>query len=64
MNGQQPEGGDRSLAAELRLRPDRPRVTRISRKVLIGLGTVASVSILGLEHNRTILSRAGDSGAG
>jgi type IV secretory pathway VirB10-like protein len=50
MSGQQPEGGDRSLAAELRLRPDRPRVTRISRKVLIGLGTVASVSILGLTY--------------
>jgi type IV secretion system protein VirB10 len=50
MSGQQPEGGDRSLAAELRLRPDRPRVTRISRKVLIGLGTVASVSVLGLTY--------------
>jgi type IV secretion system protein VirB10 len=50
MNGQQPEGGDRSLAAELRLRPDRPRVTRISRKVLIGLGTVTSVSVLGLTY--------------
>jgi type IV secretion system protein VirB10 len=50
MSGQQPEGGDRSLAAELRLRPDRPRVTRISRKVLIGLGTAASVSVLGLTY--------------
>jgi len=50
MSGQQPEGDDRSLAAELRLRPDRPRVTRISRKVLIGLGTVASVSVLGLTY--------------
>ena len=50
MSGQQPEGGDRSLAAELRLRPERPRVTRISRKVLIGLGTVASVSVLGLTY--------------
>jgi type IV secretory pathway VirB10-like protein len=50
MSGQQQDGGDRSLAAELRLRPDRPRVTRISRKVLIGLGTVASVSILGLTY--------------
>ncbi len=45
-----PDGGDHSLAAELRLRPERPRVTRISRKVLIGLGTVASVSILGLTY--------------
>jgi type IV secretion system protein VirB10 len=50
MTGQQPEGGDRSLAAELRLRPERPRVTRISRKVLIGFGTVASVSVLGLTY--------------
>jgi type IV secretory pathway VirB10-like protein len=50
MSGQQPDSGDRSLAAELRLRPERPRVTRISRKVLIGLGTVASVSILGLTY--------------
>jgi type IV secretion system protein VirB10 len=50
MSGQQPQGGDNSLAAELRLRPDRPRVTRISRKVLIGLGTVASVSVLGLTY--------------
>jgi type IV secretion system protein VirB10 len=50
MSGQQPEGGDRSLAAELRLRPDRPRVTRISRKVLIGIGTAASVSVLGLTY--------------
>jgi type IV secretion system protein VirB10 len=50
MSGQQSEGGDRSLAAELRLRPDRPRVTRISRKVLIGLGTVVSVSVLGLTY--------------
>jgi type IV secretion system protein VirB10 len=50
MSGQQPEDGDHSLAAELRLRPDRPRVTRISRKVLIGLGTVTSVSVLGLTY--------------
>ena len=50
MSEQQSGGGGRSLAAELRLRPDRPRVTRISRKVLIGLGTVASVSILGLTY--------------
>jgi hypothetical protein len=50
MSGQQPDGGDHSLAAELRLRPDRPRVTRVSRKVLIGLGTVASISVLGLTY--------------
>jgi type IV secretion system protein VirB10 len=50
MSGQQPDGGARSLAAELRLRPERPKVTRISRKVLIGLGTVASVSVIGLTY--------------
>ncbi len=39
-------GGD--IRAELRLRPEPPRVTRLSRKVLIGLGGVASVAVLGL----------------
>jgi len=38
-------GGD--IRAELRLRPEPPRVTRLSRKVLIGLGGVASVAVLG-----------------
>ena len=40
-----PPGGD--IRAELRLRPEPPRVTRLSRKVLIGLGGVASVAVLG-----------------
>ncbi|MEI9426224.1 TrbI/VirB10 family protein [Mesorhizobium sp. Cs1299R1N3] len=35
------------IAAELRLRPEPARVTRLSRKVLVGLGGVASVAILG-----------------
>lgn len=35
------------IRAELRLRPEHARVTRLSRKVLIGLGGVASVAILG-----------------
>ncbi len=34
-------------AAPMRLRPEAPRVTRLSRKVLIGLGVVASVGIGG-----------------
>lgn len=34
--------------AELRLRAERPRVTRLSRKVLIGLGTAAVTGIFGL----------------
>ena len=33
------------LRAELRLRPEPPRVTRLSRKVLIGLGGVAGIAV-------------------
>jgi len=33
------------LAAELRLRPERPRVTRLSRRVLIGLGAASAIAI-------------------
>ena len=40
-------GGDRDLAAELRLRPERPPVTRLSRRVLLGLMAVAAISISG-----------------
>lgn len=36
-----------NIKAELRLRPEPARVTRLSRKVLIGLGGVASLAILG-----------------
>jgi type IV secretion system protein VirB10 len=35
------------IRAELRLRPEPPRVTRLSRKVLIGLGGVSAVAVLG-----------------
>lgn len=38
---------NRDIQAELRLRPEPGRVTRLSRKVLVGLGGVASVAILG-----------------
>jgi type IV secretion system protein TrbI len=38
---------EREIARELRLRPAAPRVTRLSRKALIGLGAVASVGIGG-----------------
>jgi type IV secretory pathway VirB10-like protein len=38
---------DRDLAAELRLRPDRPPVTRLSRKVLVGLAAIAAVVVSG-----------------
>jgi type IV secretory pathway VirB10-like protein len=40
-------GNDRNLAAELRLRPERPTVTRLSRRVLLGLAAVAGLSISG-----------------
>jgi type IV secretion system protein TrbI len=40
-------GNDRELAAELRLRPERPPVTRLSRRVLMGLAAVAGISITG-----------------
>ena len=38
---------DRDLAAELRLRPERPPVTRLSRRVLIGLAAVAAIAVSG-----------------
>lgn len=38
---------EREIARELRLRPAAPRVTRLSRKALIGLGALASVGIGG-----------------
>jgi type IV secretion system protein TrbI len=40
-------GNDRELAAELRLRPERPVVTRLSRRVLMGLAAMAGFSISG-----------------
>jgi type IV secretion system protein VirB10 len=40
-------GGDGRPAVEMRLRPSRAPVTRLSRKVLLGLGTVAAVGIGG-----------------
>ncbi len=51
--GPEPSGDDGALpltgepAAPMRLRPEPPRVTRLSRKVLAGLGLVASVGIGG-----------------
>ncbi|ESY01363.1 TrbI/VirB10 family protein [Mesorhizobium sp. LNJC405B00] len=38
---------NQDIRAELRLRPEATRVTRLSRKVLIGLGGAASLTILG-----------------
>jgi len=36
---------DHDIAAELRLRPERPSVTRLSRRVLAGLGAVSAIVI-------------------
>jgi type IV secretion system protein TrbI len=36
---------DRDLVAELRLRPERPPVTRLSRRVLIGLAAVVAITV-------------------
>jgi type IV secretory pathway VirB10-like protein len=59
----EPPRQERDIAQELRLRPERPRVTRISRKVLIGLGAAGSIAVFGatiwaLQSNR----RSGPSG--
>jgi type IV secretory pathway VirB10-like protein len=39
---------EKELARELRLRPERPPVTRLSRRVLIALAGVAAAAILGM----------------
>jgi type IV secretory pathway VirB10-like protein len=45
-NETQPQSSrDRDLATELRLRPDRPSVTRLSRRVLMGLAAVVAISV-------------------
>jgi type IV secretion system protein VirB10 len=40
-----PSQGAPEVTPDLRLRPDRPRVTRLSRKVLIGLGGLSGLAI-------------------
>ncbi|WLD96295.1 TrbI/VirB10 family protein [Agrobacterium leguminum] len=44
MSGQAPSP-QTDIAAQLRLRPEPPRVTRLSRKVLVGTGGVAGIAI-------------------
>jgi type IV secretion system protein VirB10 len=46
VNGDPPKA-ERELAAHLRLHPQRPPVTRLSRKVLIGLASVAIMAVVG-----------------
>ena len=40
-------GRDRDVTAELHLRPERPPVTRLSRKVLMGLASIAAITVSG-----------------
>ena len=40
-------GQDSDLRAELSLRPERPPVMRLSRKVLMGLATIAAITVSG-----------------
>ncbi|MEV5023590.1 TrbI/VirB10 family protein [Sphingobium sp. LMA1-1-1.1] len=51
INADKEEGAERELTGEpvapMRLRPEPPRVTRLSRKVLIGLGAAGSLAISG-----------------
>lgn len=46
-NDEESKSGSRNLAADLRLRPERPPVTRLSRKELVGLAAVAAILISG-----------------
>ncbi len=39
--------GETDLKAALRLHPERPRVTRLSRKVLVGAAGLAGIAVLG-----------------
>lgn len=43
----EPAQPPRDIAAELRLRPERPRVVRVSRKVLAGIGGVSALALAG-----------------
>jgi hypothetical protein len=44
-NEEKPKSSSRNLAADLRLRPERPPVTRLSRKALMGLAAVSAFLI-------------------
>ena len=46
-NGGEPKWGRRDPAADLRLRPERPPVTRLSPKALMGLAAIAAILISG-----------------
>jgi type IV secretion system protein TrbI len=57
-------GRDRNLAAELRLRPERPPVTRLSRKVLMGLVAIAAMTVSGALIWALYQGRAKPTGSG
>ncbi|MGA8159022.1 MAG: TrbI/VirB10 family protein [Rhodoplanes sp.] len=46
-NEEESKSGSRNLADDLRLRPEGPPVTRLSRKVLMGLAAIAAILISG-----------------
>lgn len=46
MSDKRAHSADRDIAEELRLRPERPKVMRLSRRVLIGLGAISSAALL------------------
>jgi len=51
-----------SVAPDLRLRGERPRVTRLSRRVLIGLGAVSALAVAGALGYALQTRNAGQSG--
>ena len=59
----QPVRGD-NLTAELRLRPERPPVTRLSRKVLMGLVAIAAITVSGALIWALYQGRAKPTGSG
>jgi type IV secretion system protein VirB10 len=52
--------GAPDIQADLRLRPEPPRVTRLSRKVLIALGGVSAIAIMGAFFWALDVSRRGN----
>jgi type IV secretion system protein TrbI len=62
---QEPQPGrGHNLTAELRLRPERPPVTRLSRKVLMGLVAIAAITVSGALIWALYQGRAKPTGSG
>ncbi|MEJ1978630.1 MAG: TrbI/VirB10 family protein [Acetobacteraceae bacterium] len=62
MTGDSEDDGVAATAPDLRLRGTPPRVTRLSRKVLVGLGSVAALAIAGAIGYALQGQRGGSSG--